>query len=365
MPEWFRRYLLPGFVFQSIIIGGGYGTGRELVEFFLQYGPLGGLLGLLIPTLFIVTVSCMISFEFARAFHAYDYRSFFERLIGRGWILYEISFLIFLLLILAVLGSAAGNFLLETFDVPYAVGVIGLLLAVSFLVFKGTGTIEGFLTLWSFVLYAVYLVFFVWSMGTFGDQAMAALGAGEIREGWLNSGVRYAAATVGLIPAMLFATRHIQSRREALWAGFLAGPISILPAILFYLAMVGQYPAIVERPVPANFLLEVLGSRAFQIFFQVMLFGTLIETGSGLIHAFNERLAGSLKSGGRALANWVRPAVAIGLLVLAAALSRFGIIGLIAQGYGTIAWVFLVLMVIPLGTVGIVKLRRVSRDSTA
>ncbi len=39
----FQRYLLPGFVFQSIIIAGGYGTGRELVEFFLHYGPLGGL----------------------------------------------------------------------------------------------------------------------------------------------------------------------------------------------------------------------------------------------------------------------------------------------------------------------------------
>ena len=41
----FRKYLLPGFVFQSIVIGGGYGTGRELVEFFLKFGPLGGLLG--------------------------------------------------------------------------------------------------------------------------------------------------------------------------------------------------------------------------------------------------------------------------------------------------------------------------------
>lgn len=32
----FRKYLLPGLVFQSLTIGGGYGTGRELVEFFLR-----------------------------------------------------------------------------------------------------------------------------------------------------------------------------------------------------------------------------------------------------------------------------------------------------------------------------------------
>ena len=46
--RFFERYLLPGFVFQSIIIAGGYGTGRELVEFFLQYGPLAGLLGMIV-----------------------------------------------------------------------------------------------------------------------------------------------------------------------------------------------------------------------------------------------------------------------------------------------------------------------------
>ena len=199
----------------------------------------------------------------------------------------------------------------------------------------------------------------------FGDQTAAVLAAGEVRPGWLSAGVRYAAATAGLIPAMLFATQHIETRREALWAGFLAGPIAIVPAILFYIAMVGQYPGIVERPVPANHLLEVLGSRPFQVFYQVMLFGTLIETGSGLIHAFNERIAGSLSTGGHPMPNWVRPMVAVGLLTIAAALSRFGIIDLIARGYGTIAWAFIVIMLIPLATVGVAKLRRGASTSHA
>ena len=47
----FTRWLLPGLVFQSVIIGGGYATGRELVEFFLSYGPRHGFTGLLIATL--------------------------------------------------------------------------------------------------------------------------------------------------------------------------------------------------------------------------------------------------------------------------------------------------------------------------
>jgi len=65
----------------------------------------------------------------------------------------------------------------------------------------------------------------------------------------------------------------------------------MIPAPLFYVAMVGQYPGIVDEAVPANVLLELLESRIFQVVFQVVLFGTLIETGAGLVHAVNERLA--------------------------------------------------------------------------
>ena len=80
----FRRYLLPGFIFQSVIIAGGYGTGRELVEFFLSQGPMGGLLGIIVATLIFSAVS-MATFELARMWSAYDYRRFFQKLLGRGW----------------------------------------------------------------------------------------------------------------------------------------------------------------------------------------------------------------------------------------------------------------------------------------
>ena len=361
----FRKILLPALVFQSIIIGGGYGTGRELVEFFLRYGPIGGLLAMLGPTLIITTLCCMVGFEFSRAFRVYDYRSFYGKLLGRGWVLYEIIFLVFILLIMAVLGSAAGNFLLETFQVPYAVGVVGLLAAVAFLVFKGTGTIEKFLAGWSLVLYAVYAVVFVWSISRFGPEIKTALSEGGVEPGWFNSGVRYAAGCVGLIPAVLFATRHIETRREALWAGFWTGPITMVPALLFYFAMLGNYPEIADRPVPANYLLEVLGSRGFQVFFQLMLFGTLIETGSGLIHAFNERIAGGLAAVGKTMPAWWRPAIAVALLMIAAVLSRFGIIALIGKGYGTITWAYIFVVVIPILTIGTFKLVRRSRDEAA
>ena len=104
----FRRYLLPGLVFQSIVIGGGYGTGRELVEFFLvkAEGPTGGLLAIGVSTAIFSVVS-MVTFELARLWGAFDYRHFFQNLLGPGWRVFEGCYLGLLLIIIAVAAAAA------------------------------------------------------------------------------------------------------------------------------------------------------------------------------------------------------------------------------------------------------------------
>jgi uncharacterized membrane protein YkvI len=358
MVSWFQRFLLPGFVFQSLIIAGGYGTGRELVEFFLQYGPVGGLLGMLLPTTLLMSLICVIAFELARLTKSYDYRSFLRQLLGRFWVLYEIGYLAAVLLILAVIGAAAGAILTETFGVQGSAGTIILLIAIALLVFKGTAVIEGFLSLWSFVLYGVYLTVFVLSMIRFGPAIQSSLASTPAGDGWLLSGFRYGALQLALIPAMLFATTHIRERKEAIIAGALAGPIAIFPGILFFVAMLGHYPAILERPVPANYVLELLDSRVLQVVFQVVLIGTFVETGTGLIHAFNERIANTFSALNRSMPNFTRPLIAVALLVTALLLSRFGLITLIARGYGALSWVFIGVLIVPLLTVGLWKITR-------
>ena len=104
----FQRIFLPGFLFQSVMIGGGYATGRELVEFFLSAGPVGGLLGLLAATLGFSAIAAL-SFEFARITKSYNYRHFFKQLLGNYWFLFEIAYFILGLLVLAVIGAAAGE----------------------------------------------------------------------------------------------------------------------------------------------------------------------------------------------------------------------------------------------------------------
>ena len=84
----FNKYLLPGFIFQSLIIGGGYGTGRELVEFFLSEGPVYGLINMAVATI-IWSLVLAVCFEFSRIGSHFEYRSFLKDLLGKSWIAYE------------------------------------------------------------------------------------------------------------------------------------------------------------------------------------------------------------------------------------------------------------------------------------
>jgi len=354
--SFFKKYLLPGFVFQSVTIAGGYGTGRELVEFFLNYGPLGGLLGMFLVTTVMWSAILAISFEFSRKFKAYDYRTFFKKLLGPFWFLFEIIYAVQIFLVLAVIGSAAGIILRDNFGLPYMTGVMIMLAAVGFLTFKGKGLIENFLSVWSIVLYLVYAAFFVVAIIKFGPLIQKNFASGIIHPKWALGGFKYALYNLGTVPAVLFCLNHIESRKEAMTAGILGGFIGIIPGALFFVSVLGHYPGVLPEEIPAVFLLQKAGVPVLLIVFQIVLFGTLIETGTGFIHSVNERIRSTLEAKGKELMRWQRPLVAAIMLLIAMGISSFGLINLIAKGYGSAAWGFLIAYIIPILTLGVYKI---------
>jgi len=105
-----------------------------------------------------------------------------------------------------------------------------------------------------------------------------------------------------------------------------------------------------------------MGFPLLLMLFQIVLFGALITTGIGFIHAVNERIYTAQLMKGKEFPRWQRPLVAFGLLCLGMSLSILGLINLIAKGYGTISWGFFVVYVIPMVTIGLAKIVRVRRS---
>ena len=361
--NWFQRYLLPGFIFQSAVIAGAYGSGRELSAFFLGHGPLGGLLGMAVTTV-IFSVVLATAFEFSRLFQLYDYRSFFKKLLGRAWPLYEILYVLQMILVISVVGAAAGDIVRDTFGIPAFAGIIGIMTMIAALVFYGTPAVERFLAVWSIVLFATYIAFLGWNLIQNGDVIATNLRSLPVNDGWAASGLAYSGYNMAIIPAILFCVRHLQKRSDAITAGILGGPITMLPAMLFFVAMIGQYDAIVaagdDGMLPVTILLNALQGAGFFIYlFPIVLFGTFVETGAAMIHGVNERLDHTFVERGAHMPRWMRPAIAVAILVTAVLVAdAIGLTALVARGYGTITWGFLLVFVLPLLTYGVWLIRR-------
>ena len=143
-------------------------------------------------------------------------------------------------------------------------------------------------------------------------------------------------------------------------AGLLCGPLAMLPAAVFFVCMAAFYPGIAHATLPSDVLLQKLHFPLFRLVFQTMIFAALLECGTGMVHAVNERIAKSWRARkGGAIPNGVRLAVTLCLLIVSIFLAgQFGLITLIARGYRVLAWVFLCIYVLPILTLGIWRLSR-------
>ncbi|MCZ6853684.1 MAG: hypothetical protein O7G86_07175 [Gammaproteobacteria bacterium] len=351
-----RIYLVPGAVFQSILVGGGYGTGREVVEYFTRFGPTGGLLaaGLACAIFALVLV---LTFEVSRRFSAYDYRAFFKILLGRFWFLYEIAGALLMLLVFAVLIAAAGSVMNVQFGVSPWVGMALVFLLVGTLEFFGREAVMRVLAFWSIVLYVVFGAFLFLSFQVIPDQIAHAFQSGGIAEGWAESGFKYAMYNATGAPIILFVAREFENSRQTMGAGVVAAIIGIAPALMFHLAFSGAEPKILSEEIPVFWMMNYYGMGVLAVAFTIMLFGTLIETGAGVLQGVNERIDSFLSEKGKpGLSKMGHSGVAMGFMAIAMMVASVGIVNLIAKGYGTLAWSFCFLYFIPLLTVGVWRL---------
>jgi uncharacterized membrane protein YkvI len=348
-----QRLLIPGAVLQSVMIGGGYGTGREVVEFFTRFGALPGLAGLVLAAAGVALVFAL-SLELARRAQAFDYRSFFKALLGPFWVSYELLLLLLVMLVLGVI-SAASHGMLQRFwpTVPSWASSLLFIAVVVGLTFFGRAVVTWLLTFWSLVLYAAFATLTAVVLYAHGTELALALAGGApsaSSDGWALSALRYVGYNVTAIPVVLFAARQLSSRRETLVAGFFGGLLAVLPAVALHLCFVALGAEVYEnQALPLFRVLDGLGLPWLTLWLSVVLLGTFLETALGDIQGILERMdRWREEQTGRGFSHWTHGAIALSLLGVAAYLGQLGVVALIGEGYGTLSWGFLLVYILPL-----------------
>lgn len=362
--EKYAKYLIPGIVLQSVLIGGGYATGREIVEFGGKFGALGWISGLLTFVLFAIVA--VVMFEIARIYKAYDYKSVLQPLIGKGWILFDIIYVLMLFLIIAVMASATGEILMQTVGLPVMYGISTLIIVVGALNFFGSSIIVKFETYGTIALYIAYLVFaFVVITGysenisrVFSTMDTSFTPGVDVTEAvW--TGIVYASYNLIVMPAALFTLRGFTKRRESIISGIIGAFLMIIPWFLTYFALMGFYPdkEVIGNTVPwLAMLMKSNGGAVLVLVFGVVAGWTLIETATGMIHALIERIDEAFKSADKKpLQRMHRMGITVAILIVAMMFAQIGIIDLIAKGYSYLSYGIIIVYLLPLLTIGVVK----------
>jgi len=243
--------------------------------------------------------------------------------------------------------------------IPPLIGSGLFLVCVAWLTYSGSQMIEIALSWWSYVLYAVYIYFLYVGLSQFGGVISANFAAGTVKPGWALGGFQYAFYNVAVTSTVLFSLNYLETRREAIISGIVASLICVLPALFFYVVTIGFYPDVLNMEIPANAMIAKMGVRFLLPVWLIVLFGTMIETGVGFFHSINERINSAvLAKRGTGISKTTRGLVGIALTLMGLAISNFGLIGLIAKGYGTISWFFFILQGVALFTIGIWKIKQ-------
>ena len=360
----YERYILPGVILQSVLLGGGYATGREIVTYGAKYGALGYIAGLGILLGF--TIMCIMTFAVARSFNAYDYKTLVKQFSWKFYILFDALYILFGILAISVMASASGEIGKSILHIPYYVGVGAMVVFSGILNFYGGRLIEKISTVETAVVYISYIIFSIFAIthNTANIHNVFSTGNTSFIKGAvspftaLKSGIIYVGFNTIVLSSSLFTVKRQTKPKETIISGIISGSLMSIPWFLTYFSVISFYPAkeVMNAPIPWLVMLKKSAPSWIIPIFAVVILWALLTSATGLIFALMERLkVGLSDTDKKELTPKRRAMIASLILVIAAVLAKFGIIDLIAKGYTILSYGFIIVYVIPILTIGLYR----------
>lgn len=348
-------------ILQSVWIGGGFGSGREIVEFIARYGSIGWI-SILISAI-TLAIALIPSLEIARVFRAYDYMTWSKQFLWKFWWLFDVSFIVLAWIVIAVVGAAAGYMLSDIAGIPFPVSAALVIAVVGLLHFFGRRAIEAYWIIGTVGLYAMYFVIWGYTLTVVGGKAIENLGAGLHTGTFADAvvdGFRYMLYNLCVVMPALESVDRYRGKMESFAATALAILLIYGAATAIWLCFMAYYPEVVNMTVPWYDILKGMGVYWALALYVFWIFYTLIETALGMVYAIVRRVDAQLRLRGRTLGRKGETTLSVAILAISIVTAQAGLVALVAVGYGTMAWVFFGVYFLPMITVGLLRLLKPS-----
>lgn len=365
----YAKYILPGVLLQSVLIGGGYATGREIYSYGAKFGAFGWISGLTIGIGF--ALFAFLTFEICRIYKVYDYKNYIKQVIGPLWPVMDVLTILIAIMLIAVMAAATGS-IFEQVGLPNFLGAVVIVFLCGLLNFKGSKVIEKFESVGTVLLYGGYILFTILVLISKGSNIPQVFASGDTSayDGKITlglciwTGILYVAYNINSIPMGMFSLTRQTKRKETFFSGLIAGLLMVIPWFLSYFAMMCFYgdTSIVGADVATpwmEMIKAVNGGPVLLALFSIVMGWTLVETATGCIHMIIDRFDIALEERGNTrLTDKKRGLITVITLLAALLLSRIGVVTLIEKGYSYLSYGFILFYLLPTLFIGGYKIIR-------
>ncbi|MBP8785381.1 MAG: hypothetical protein KBH12_07840 [Synergistaceae bacterium] len=339
--------------------GGGFASGRQLVDFYVNYGWYA----LFMPfiSVGIITAVLYLAWDYCTVHKIYDYRewgnSFFKpyQLVFSN--LLEISYLTILLMATGVAFATGGTIVEQVLHTPYTLNTIAIAAVIFFLTIFGADLVRKAAFVMAIMIISGMLIIYTSNLFVNWPLLLEVVRqAPEPKGFWpaLWQAAKYGGLQCSLLGAYIAVADGLNSREDvkkaAIYGFLMNGGVLGLASI----GALAHYPTILAEKAPVLYITQHGGGGEFGVgIVSFIIVLAVISTGVGLIYGGTRRISNWWCKQTGALPGPKIDAVSSFIYVaLSWGVASFGLIPLIAKGYvwiGALSIPFVVLPVIILG----------------
>lgn len=292
-----KRIFLIGSAFIGIIVGAGFASGQEILQYFTSFGTAGILAGV-VSTVLFAYVGMMLVWLGSK-FKAEGHNDVIHKLTGGTVFGKVIAWLVDIVLIIALFGfgvvmlAGGGSNFEQQFGIPAVYGTALMVILVLLFgmlrvdsVVKVIGNITPLLII-CIIIVAIYCLFTM--SGSFSELDTLAKSHKSAVPHWFIAGVNYVSLNVGLGASMsIVMGGNERNSKVAAWGGLAGGFVLGLMIMVSHLAIFSKIETVGHLPLPMLGLVNDI-SPILGVFMSIVVYLMIFNTCLGMFYSLATR----------------------------------------------------------------------------
>ena len=349
--------------------GGGFATGNQATQYYVQYGWYAPFMAILAMALLTLTIrECIIMYNtrgltsykqlFQTLYHPFDKMS----------ILFDIYFYTMVLCAVGAVVAGAASLINKNYGVPYVYSVLSVGAILMVLTIFGATLVARASTIMSIGILTTCGIIFIMGIDAKIPEIANIF---AVRESTTDiskvilKAFTYAGFQSVVIPTMIACGKSLKSTKEvskSMMISFVINSVALVLSVIMLLGWYAEFTQAGETTLPSLYVTKQLGKTYVFWAYNICLFLCLISTGVTTIYGFVEKFekARMLKSINKVIVR--RIIVSCFIMILSMGISMVGLDKIIKYGYGYMGYLGIAIIIIPFLTVGVYKNRKYIRN---